>query len=359
MPQLEALTWTRAPARTALADADRAADWNRLNARRGGHTILDAAAVRCALDVFGDGRECLLVGRDGAGVAAMLVVCRVAPLQWRTFQPSQLPLGTWVAREDVELDALSAAALRALPGAVVLSITQVDPLLHARPADSATLRTADYIDTAWVPLEGSFDDYWAARGKNLRQNVRKQRKKLADEGVQVELREIRAPEAMAAAIERYGLLESTGWKQSTGTAIHAGNDQGRFYTRWFEEAARAGEALICEYHFDGRPVAMNLGLLRSGTLIVLKTAYDESFKAVSPSTLLREEEFKLFFAGTEVRRIEYFGKVMEWHTRLTEHRRTLYHVTRFRWPWLRALAERRRAAPQAAAGTSPETAPDA
>jgi hypothetical protein len=88
---------------------------------------------------------------------------------------------------------------------------------------------------------------------------------------------------------------------------------------------------------------MNLGLLRGGQLIVLKTAYDESYKTLSPAFLLREEELQAFFAQGHVKRIEYYGKVMDWHTKLTPEARTLYHFTQYRWAWLQGWLSRRQA----------------
>jgi hypothetical protein len=193
-------------------------------------------------------------------------------------------------------------------------------------------------------LAGSFNDYWVARGKNLRQNMRKQRNKLAADGIETTLRVLTDPALIGPALGRYGALESAGWKAQQGTAIHPDNAQGRFYLALFQQAAARGEAVFYEYLFGEQTVAMNLCLLRHGQLIVLKTAYDESIKTLSPAFLLREEELQSFFAEGQIKRIEYFGKVMDWHTKLTEDKRCIYHYTQYRWPWLKRLAERRRAA---------------
>jgi hypothetical protein len=76
-------------------------------------------------------------------------------------------------------------------------------------------------------------------------------------------------------------------------------------------------------------------------LVILKTAYDESYKSVSPSTLMRHQQFQLLFEEQKFRRIEFFGKVMEWHTRWTTTSRTIYHATAYRWAWLKQLQGRR------------------
>ncbi len=78
---------------------------------------------------------------------------------------------------------------------------------------------------------------------------------------------------------------------------------------------------------------------------MLKTTYDESYKALSPSSLLREDAFRRIFAEGRVKRIEFYGRVMEWHTRWTDRKRVLYHANYYRWPFLwrlRSLATGRR-----------------
>lgn len=338
------LSWTKLPGQRLLDTPELQQQWDALNASGLDLPFLSARAVGLALEIFGLGQEQLLVARDDQDtVHAMLLLVADGRLRWRTFQPSQLPLGAWVARRGHSPSALCRSLLRGPLGmALVVSLTQVDPLLAPRAADDADTRHADYIPTAWIDVQGSFDDYWSARGKNLRQNLRKQRNKLAADGRQTAMRVLQAPADMAGAVARYGQLEAAGWKADQGTAIHPSNEQGRFYTRLLENAAHANQARVYEYLMDDQTVAMNLCLFRSGTLVVLKTTYDESLpKNLSPAFLLREEELQQFFTGNDVKRIEYYGRVMEWHTKLTEHQRTLYHLTAYRWPMLKRLVQRR------------------
>ena len=336
------IEWRSESAWAPLQTVAVAAEWDRLNAQRGDLPFLAAAVVANALNVFGSGKERLFTGRRSGAVVAMFVLVPTGALRWQTFQPSQIPLGSWVAVAELDLARLSESLIGSLGMCLALSITQIDPRLAPRGIDTDRLNHADYIDTGWIDVHGTFDEYWAARGKNLRQNMRKQRNKLSADGVGTRMRVLRAAADMADAIVRYGALESTGWKAGEGTAIHPDNAQGRFYRGLLEAAATRGEAVVYEYFFDDRTVAMNLCLIRAGTLVVLKTTYDETIKSLSPAFMLREEELQTIFAGNEVRRIEYYGRLMEWHTKLTENKRTLYHLTRYRWPWVKQLAASRR-----------------
>lgn len=338
------ISWTNQPAGSLQQSVELQREWDRLNAERSDLPFLASPAMIAGLSIFGEGTERLLVGKSDGHIVAMLLLVPAGKLRWRTFQPSQIPLGAWVAQRDLPLVTLARSLIRGPLGlCLALSITQVDPLFAQREQDADDCHLADYIETAWIDIQGSFEEYWNARGKNLRQNMRKQRVKLQSDGVSATMRVIRSPEAMAEAVAQYGRLESSGWKAQGGTAIHPDNAQGRFYRDLLEKAALRNEAVVYEYLFDDRVVAMNLCLERNGVLVVLKTTYDESIKAFSPAFLLRQDELEELHRTSPVtKRLEYYGRLMEWHTRWTDNKRTLYHLTMYRWPLVKKLAGRRR-----------------
>ena len=343
---MKTIAWHRADARNLVGDQTLRQHWDALNQGPPELPFLSAAAVVAAIECFGQGTEQLVWATTQGQVRFMAVLAAQGRWRWATFQPSQIPLGCCVAGREWPLQTWAELLLKSgqLGWALALSFTQIDPLCCPKLADGASNFHEDYVHTAWLDIEGSFDEYWAGRGKNLRQNLRKQRNKLATDQVVPTIKFLQLPEQIVPAIGRYGAMESLGWKSDQGTAIHPDNAQGRFYIRLLTEAAAQGQALITEYSFNERPVAMNLGLMSGGVWVVLKTTYDETVgKALSPSSLLREEELQALFAGSlPVQRIEYYGRVMEWHTKLTDKQRALYHLTSYRWPWVKQLAQRRR-----------------
>lgn len=339
------IVWKNLAATALESDAALRGEWNRLNAARADLPFLDAGAVVAALRAFGSGKERLLAGGRGGRCQAMLLLVPSGKFGWQTFQPSQIPLGAWVAEAGLMLEDLAAELLRGpLRPSLVLSITQIDPHHAPRRPDGTRHRTDDYVETGWVDIAGSFADYWQGRGKNLRQNLRKQRNKLAGDGIAAQVRKITEPAAMADAIARYGAIESAGWKAEQGTAIHAGNPQGGFYRELLAEAATRGEAVVYEFLFDERPVASNLCLARGDTITILKTTYDEATHPFSPAFLLLQDELEAMHAESRFRRLEFYGRMMEWHGRWTEQKRRLYHLTCFRWPFLKRIAALRKSA---------------
>ena len=335
------MKWQLVPAARFPEFAER---WRALHARGPASVLLDADFVAPLVECFARPGALLACCESQGVTLAMALVTPSGRGAWATLQPSQAPLGLWLTAPDQALAPLLAGLLRALPGLpLVLGLTQADPMLLARPSDSPRLRTLDYIDTARVTLAGGFDAYWQARGKNLRANLKKQRARLERDGVTPRLEIVCAPAAMAAAVVQYGLLESSGWKCAQGTAVHADNAQGRYYCAMLEALSARGAASVYRYWFGEQLVAMDLCVEDSDSIVVLKTAYDESVGAgLSPTLLMREEACRRLFDEGRLKRLEFYGRVMEWHLRWTGEVRTMYHINYYRWPavWgLQALLE--------------------
>lgn len=327
------MKWTVAAA-SALPAA-----WDELHARVQASPLLARDFVEPLLTEFGGGAVLLASCAHEGRTVAMALLVKTGRGKWTTFQPAQAPIGLWMQEGALAPEALLASLMRALPGfPLVFGLTQCDPDLIPRPPSRPRLRTLDYIATAKITLAGSFDSYWNARGKNLRSNLKKQRAKLDKDGTTLRLQVSRDPQDMAQAVADYGRLESAGWKAASGTAVAADNDQGRYYRAMLEAFCKRGMGSVYRYWFDDQLVAMDLCVEDARQIIVLKTTYDESVpKSLSPTLLMREEATRALFDASRVERIEFYGKVMEWHTRWTDEMRTLYHINFYRWPLLARL----------------------
>jgi CelD/BcsL family acetyltransferase involved in cellulose biosynthesis len=336
-----------------------ASEWGLLASRYSSAPFMQPLFVGTALKHFASGSERIVIARDTAGVAAVGVFSRRRGL-WETFQPSQSPIGALVLREGVSIESLLQAAGRCMPGpALGVAATQQDPLYCQRPqGNGGSVSALDYIKTASVEVSGRFEDYWNARGKNLRQNLRKQRRKLQDDGIDTSLEVISAPRDVGRGVAAYGALESAGWKASGGTAISPDNAQGRFYSDMLESFCARGRGKICLYRFGAQVVVVDLCIESDDALVVLKTTYDESIRAFSPAALMREELFQQWWQQGRLRRIEFYGPVMEWHLRWTDQVRTLFHVNWYRWPTLMRTASQlaQRWRPRAAAAHTTQEA---
>ena len=330
------LTWTLAPLDTW--DGERR-HWQSLHRESGASALFDTDFITPFLAAAAvPGTLIARASRDGRTLA-MAVLARQQRGSWATLQPPQLPLGLWLQAPEADQGTLVRSLLPRLPGhALLLGLTQRDPLLERRPPDGPRVRSSDYIRTAAVPLAGTFDEYWAGRGKNLRTNLKKQRARLRQDAIPTRLEQLRHPDQVGDAIRDYARLESTGWKGAEGTAVAPGNAQALGYTGMLEAFCARGAARIYRFYLGEQLAAMDLCIEDGDQLVVLKTSYDESLAGhLSPALLMREEIMQGLFSEGRFGRVEFYGKVMDWHLRWTDQLRTLYHVNYYRWPGLGAL----------------------
>ena len=315
--------------------------WDRLNQNGPQSPLLTTMFMRPLLQEFGTGDETLAVCRPSDPIA-MAILRRQSHIGWQTFQPSQAPLGAWLQKPEADTEELARSLMKALPGfGVALGITQIDPDLVNRPKGSATLKTFDYIPTARITIQSTFEAYWAQRGKNLRHNMKRQRNQLAKQGIECRVDAVTSPTAVAAAVAVYSRLESAGWKAERGTAVRTDEAQGRFYTQLLQDHCAAGHGRIYQLWLGGKIVAADLCVEDGATFVILKTSYDETIPNLSPALLMREEYFRDIFASG-LRRIEFYGRVMDWHTKWSDEIRTMYHINCYRSPLINTLHNFRR-----------------
>ncbi|MDH5545588.1 MAG: GNAT family N-acetyltransferase [Gammaproteobacteria bacterium] len=315
-------------------------EWDTLNREFPNSILLDYRFISASVRNFDFDNAHLAICEDQGKVIAVTIVSKVAFGRWSTIQPSQCPVAPWIHNDDYSLEDLLGSLIKCLPDFIVLNfgLTQQDPFLTRKPIDSGKISTLDYIQTARVTTENlDFDQYWAQRGRNLRQNINKQRNRLNRENVSLNVSAYNTPEQMEQCVDDYGKLESSGWKAEMGTAISVDNSQGRFYIDILTRLAETGNARVYQLHYNDKLVATDLCVSDSKQIIILKTTYDESESSSSPALLMRRHYFEDIFNTSEFQRIEFYGKVMEWHKKWTTDIRQMYHVNYFPHAFVKLL----------------------
>jgi hypothetical protein len=324
------MSWEYHPADQCFAAEPQ--NWDALNRACFNHILMDSRFVGASLRCFG--RDQVLMGTlENSAFSGMALLYKSGPGIWQTFQPAQAPLGLLILGKNQDIQKTMMDLLSSLPGpAVQLGVLQQDPdFSHFSDIASGPLvELLDYIQTPRLFISGSFEDYWNSRSKNLKHNLTRQRKRLAEQGRRLDLLVHRDSQDVQGAVREFGQLESKGWKGQEGTAIEESNPQGRFYREVLESFCATGEGLIYQLLLDGKVVASDLCLVRNGMLVVLKTAYDETIEKVSPALLMRQDILQTLFEERRIAVVEFYGKVLDWHLKWTDQVRNMYHINFFR-----------------------------
>ena len=319
------MQWTLHPANTF---AQHKQAWDELNGQSQNLAILNADFVEPLIEEFFDGDELLALGETDGKLQMAGFFRKTGAFQWATVMPSQAPVALWLSEQHKFNTPAIKALASCLPGLVIsidyLQVDTRDMLLS--PAGDFELSA--YITTGNRPVPPDFDDYFKSLGKNLRQNYNKVINRAAKAGDTLGIKCMSEPTDIAEAVRIYGEIESQGWKAQHGTAVAPDNDQGRYYTNMLSRLAAKNQACCWYYLINEKIVAVDLCVSQNGNLIILKTTYNEAFSKQSPALQLKIEMLKYYAQRCgEISNIEFYGRVMEWHTRLDSTTRELQHVT--------------------------------
>jgi CelD/BcsL family acetyltransferase involved in cellulose biosynthesis len=288
-----------------------------------GTVFLRHAFLRIWIDNFAPrARLRVLVARDGAGTLQAALPLMEARMRFygvpvRALRSTSNPHS---CRFDlVAIDGAKAASaffrhLAADDGWDVLRLHDVPEggaarLLQAEfEKDGWPTGAWESLQSPYVPLPGTWDDFAARLSSKFKANLRRRRKKL---GELVTFERYGGGEDLEARLEAGFALESSGWKGQRGTAIAQSAETRGFYTELARWASREGTLALRFLKTGGRPVAFHYALATKDRYFLLKPGYDESLGDCSPGQLLMEDVFK-DCVGAGLRELDFLGPDMVW-----------------------------------------------
>lgn len=163
----------------------------------------------------------------------------------------------------------------------------------------------------WMEVTGNWERFCCSLPSRLRNTLRRCWKKAEGKG-RLRLDVIRDCDNVDIILEEFIDLEFRGWKGAQGTAIKCQEEVANFYRRLAKWANEEKHLLMFELRLDEVLIAAQLCLHSGGTIFLLKTAFDESFRTLSPGTLLQHEILKYLFGDPEMKIYNFLGACDSW-----------------------------------------------
>ena len=211
------------------------------------------------------------------------------------------------------------------------------------------------LRSPYLPLPRSYEQVEKALPGKFRQNLRRRRRRLAEQGeVKYALVDGKDAAALDGALADLYEIEASGWKGKDGTAIAQRPELVGFYTQIARDAAKRGALALGRLTLAGKPIAAHLSIVHGKRHYLIKIGYDESLHEHSPGQQMVAEAIR-DSCVRGLTEFDFLGPCMDWkldwesrlrtHQWLTIFRPTrkgkLVHATRFvAWPILRASLQR-------------------
>ncbi len=281
--------------------------WDRLNAQHhGDHPVLRSTMMALLATHFGVPSLRFAAYRLAGEIQAQALILPDGFGRWVVFCPSQAPLAAIVGSTALGLQPFRDLLGKLSISALRLQVPHQDPLFWPWDTRAAGVEWDVWGRTISVVSGTGFDDSWNSRPADLRQNLRRYRRRAEQDGLALREAVCAQPTEIGAAVDRYGLLESAGWKGREGTALHPENQQGSFYRALLTAFAQEGRARVFElYAKDDRLIASRMLVSGPAMHVMLKTTYDEAYSRNSVGRILLQHALNVLLAES-ARRVEFY-----------------------------------------------------
>lgn len=226
----------------------------------------------------------------------------------------------------------------------VVEGSALDRMVALAQADGYRTACKRTSQTLYLPIEtsagastpeksGAQPPWLSGTRPKFRSHLRRAKRQLEEQGT-LELKHYSA--ADPEALEKFYVLEASGWKGTEGTAIKCHPSTRQFYDAVAQAAARDGYLSLDFLELNGKPIAGHFGFNLRGRYFLAKAGYDEAFRRHGPGQLLVNE----ILSQTPERGLHEFDFVgpATWdESRWASARRTNYRVFIFRKGWYGAL----------------------
>ncbi len=270
-------------------------EWEALEVSSAPHVFQTYAYVQLWMRTVGaasGATPMIVVGREDDKVVGIFPACRIRNNGMRLIAwlggPRALDYGDVLfdaAGANTTVDHFVGEALDILSRGArseLLFLTNVRGDATAIEPIRARLRVVKQTSAPYVPIEGTYDDYLASRGRSLRYNLSRKHRRLGLVGdVEMEFLEPGDPQVLPT-MER--LVEFVRARHNT-----AGNR-----TDLFEESyvllrtglATSPAGLVSRIRVDGATISASLHALHRRRLYCLIVGFDDSYATYSPGQLL-------------------------------------------------------------------------
>ncbi len=180
-----------------------------------------------------------------------------------------------------------------------------------------------------VKCTGSWDDYWARRGKKSRQECMRNERRLKEKDMKFICltSKVQAEEVLDEVLE----VEASGWKGKDRTAIRYDPEALRFYKLLVSAWADHGllRLFLIRNKVDGI-IAFQLCGLYKGVLSSLKIGYQQKFSKLSPGQVLQMQTVRWAFEQPDVEIFDMLGPATQSKLKWSSDEEYLYTLRVFR-----------------------------
>jgi CelD/BcsL family acetyltransferase involved in cellulose biosynthesis len=180
------------------------------------------------------------------------------------------------------------------------------------------------IETPVIDICGTWDEFLKTRSSSFRKQLRSKRNRFSREpGTSIDEVVVES-ENVERLVQAMTDISAESWKSSTGADL-ASNPSARYFLERMltRMSSEKGNATVWFALKDGKPIAYELHLRQDDITYPLRADFNESFKDLSPGSVLEAAILEKMFASKELRKYyscgTTYGYLMRWTDQTVSH----------------------------------------
>jgi CelD/BcsL family acetyltransferase involved in cellulose biosynthesis len=225
-------------------------------------------------------------------------------------------LSRYTSWQLVELQALSG-------GSQTLSFMRESAKRAGLPAG-----LQESIETPFIPISSSWDEFLGSKSAKFRKVLRNKINRAEKAGdITVERRPVRRGDDVT--LNDMARVSNRSWKKQIGTDLETSPKSRLFLRAIADQFGQAGATEVWFLKKNGQPIAFEFHVTYNQVVHPIRADYDESFRHISPGSVLEYRILKTLFDEHKVREYNSCGHTYEYLLRWSDETRKHYTLELF------------------------------
>lgn len=171
----------------------------------------------------------------------------------------------------------------------------------------------------YIPVKGTWDEYYVARKRKFRAELRRDWKRLSAKG-KIEFKMYKKDSGnIDLAFEELLAIARTTWKEKEGSAISSTPELTQFYYSITQEAYKNDQLALVIMYINNKPNAFLLCVNYNNVLYELKMSYNPDISQYSVGYFVANNLVKYGFDSLKINKIDLLGgEFTQWKRRYTD-----------------------------------------
>lgn len=179
------------------------------------------------------------------------------------------------------------------------------------------------LDTPYVAIDSSWDDFMKERAKRFKKSMRNKINRALKSG-EITIEEVPLESSANPVFSEILSISGESWKRELKTDLCSNRSYYYFYKGLTDRLGKLGLTRVWLLKQNGKPIAFEYHILYNGVVYPIRADYSQRYSEISPGSVLEYKILKTFFQNSSAKEYNTCGHsykyLMNWTDKVRKYR---------------------------------------